>query len=110
MTPYNGYTLRTKPYNGYTLRTKAMDAEIALDMLEMAAKLDHAVLFSGDADFCCLVEAVRQHGTKVSVVSNIQTAPPMVADELRRQADQFIELADIAAEFTRPPRRKKKGT
>ena len=25
----------------------------------------------------------------------------MVADELRRQADQFLELAEIAPEFTR---------
>ncbi|HEX5327414.1 MAG TPA: NYN domain-containing protein, partial [Acetobacteraceae bacterium] len=43
-------------------------------------------------------------------VSSIRTSPPMVADELRRQADQFLELADIASEFTRrqteprPPR------
>jgi uncharacterized LabA/DUF88 family protein len=70
-------------------------------MLELAPSIDHAVLFSGDSDFRRLVEAVQRKGVRVSVVSSIRTSPPMVADELRRQADQFMELADIATEFTR---------
>jgi uncharacterized LabA/DUF88 family protein len=70
-------------------------------MLELADKIDHAVLFSGDSDFRRLVEAVQRRGVRVSVISSIRTTPPMVADELRRQADQFIDLADIAPEFTR---------
>jgi uncharacterized LabA/DUF88 family protein len=70
-------------------------------MLELAEKIDHAVLFSGDSDFRRLVEAVQRRGVRVSVVSSIRTTPPMVADELRRQADQFLELADIAPDFTR---------
>jgi uncharacterized LabA/DUF88 family protein len=70
-------------------------------MLELADNIDHAVLFSGDSDFRRLVEAVQRRGVKVSVVSSIRTTPPMVADELRRQADQFLELAEIAPEFTR---------
>ena len=72
-----------------------------LDMLELAPRLDHAILFSGDSDFRRLVEAMQRKGVRVSVVSSIRTSPPMVADELRRQADQFMELAEIAPEFTR---------
>jgi len=104
---YNGYTLVTKPAKEFTdamgrRRVKGnMDIELAIDMLELADKIDHAVLFSGDSDFRRLVEAVQRRGVRVSVVSSIRTTPPMVADELRRQADQFLELSDIAPEFTR---------
>jgi uncharacterized LabA/DUF88 family protein len=106
---YNGYSLVTKPAKEFTdalgrRRIKGnMDIELAIDMLELAPKLDHAVLFSGDSDFRRLVEAVQRKGVRVSVVSSIKTSPPMIADELRRQADQYIELADIAPEFTRKP-------
>ena len=104
---YNGYTLVTKPAKEFTdaagrRRVKGnMDIEVAVDMLELAPKIDHAVLFSGDSDFRRLVEAVQRKGVRVSVVSSIRTTPPMVADDLRRQADQFLELAEIAPEFTR---------
>jgi len=104
---YNGYTLVTKPAKEFTdasgrRRVKgSMDIEMAVDMLELAPRLDHAVLFSGDSDFRRLVEAMQRKGVRVSVVSSIRTSPPMVADELRRQCDQFLELADIAPEFTR---------
>jgi uncharacterized LabA/DUF88 family protein len=104
---YNGYTLVTKPAKEFTdasgrRRVKgSMDIEVAVDMLELSPRIDHAVLFSGDSDFHRLVEAMQRKGVRVSVVSSIRTSPPMVADELRRQADQFLELADIAPEFTR---------
>ncbi len=104
---YNGYTLVTKPAREFTdatgrRRVKGnMDIELAIDMLELSPKIDHAVLFSGDSDFRRLVEAVQRRGVRVSVVSSIKTSPPMVADELRRQADQFLELAEIGQEFTR---------
>ncbi|GAC1337830.1 MAG: NYN domain-containing protein [Acetobacteraceae bacterium] len=112
---YNGFNLVTKTAREFIdatgrRRVKGnMDVELAVDMLEMAPRLDHAVLFSGDSDFRRLVEAVQRQGVRVSVISSVRTSPPMVADELRRQADQFIELADIAPEFTRrlpdrPPR------
>jgi uncharacterized LabA/DUF88 family protein len=106
---YNGYTLVTKPAKEFTdalgrRRIKGnMDIELAIDMLELAPRLDHAILFSGDSDFRRLVEAVQRRGVRVSVISSIKTSPPMIADELRRQADQFIELADIAGGFTRKP-------
>lgn len=104
---YNGYTLVTKPAKEFTDATGrrrvkgSMDIEIAVDMLELSPHIDHVVLFSGDADFRRAVEAVQRKGVRVSVVSSIRTSPPMVADELRRQSDQFLELADIAPEFTR---------
>lgn len=104
---YNGYTLNTKPAKEFIdssgrRRVKgSMDIEIAVDMLELAPRIDHAILFSGDSDFRRLVEAVQRKGVRVSVVSSIRTTPPMVADELRRQADQFVDLVDIAPEFTR---------
>jgi uncharacterized LabA/DUF88 family protein len=104
---YNGFTVVTKPAKEFTdatgrRRVKGnMDIELAIDMLELADRIDHAVLFSGDSDFRRLVEAVQRRGVRVSVVSSIRTSPPMVADELRRQADQFLELSDIAPEFTR---------
>lgn len=104
---YNGYSLVTKPAKEFTdaagrRRVKGnMDIEVAVDMLELAPRLDHAILFSGNSDFRRLVEAVQRKGVRVSVVSSIRTSPPMVADDLRRQADQFVELSDIAQEFTR---------
>jgi uncharacterized LabA/DUF88 family protein len=104
---YNGYSLVTKPAREFTdssgrRRVKGnMDVELAIDMLELAPKLDHVILFSGDSDFRRLVEAVQRLGVRVTVVSSIRSSPPMIADELRRQVDHFIELADIAGEFTR---------
>ena len=107
---YNGYTLVTKRAKEFTdaygnRKIKGdMDVEIAIDAMEMAKKLDRIVLFSGDGDFRRLVEAVQREGVRVSVVSTLRSHPPMVADELRRQADEFVELADLAPEIARPPR------
>ncbi|HKF71612.1 MAG TPA: NYN domain-containing protein [Stellaceae bacterium] len=104
---YNGYTMVTKPTKEYTdamgrRKIKGnMDIELAIDMLDMAQFLDHAVLFSGDGDFRRLVEAVQRRGVRVSVVSTLRSQPPMVADDLRRQADTFIELQDLASQIMR---------
>jgi uncharacterized LabA/DUF88 family protein len=78
-----------------------MDIELAVDLMEMADRLDHVVLFSGDGDFRRLVEAVQRKGVRVSIVSTIRTQPPMIADELRRQADNFIELQDLMPQIQR---------
>jgi uncharacterized LabA/DUF88 family protein len=107
---YNGYTLVTKPTKEFTdaagrRRIKGnMDIELAVDLMEMASTIEHAVIFSGDGDFRRLIEAVQRKGVRVSVVSSLRTQPPMVADELRRQADDFIELADLRDKIARPPR------
>ncbi len=104
---YNGFSLVTKAAREFTDATGRrrikgnMDVELTVDMMEMAPRLDHAILFSGDSDFRRLVESVQRQGVRVSVISSVRTQPPMVADDLRRQADQFIELAEIAPEFTR---------
>src|SRR3954468_19093272 len=78
-----------------------MDIELAIDMLEMAPHMDHALLFSGDGDFRRLVEAVQRRGVRVTVVSTIRSSPPMVSDDLRRQADSFIELQELAPSLMR---------
>ena len=78
-----------------------MDMELALDMLKLAPHIDHAYLFSGDGDFCLLLQEVQNLGVKVTVVSSTHTYPAMAADSLRRKADHFIELEDIAPAFTR---------
>jgi uncharacterized LabA/DUF88 family protein len=80
-----------------------MDIELAVDAMEMAEHLDHIVLFSGDGDFRSLVEAVQRKGVRVSVVSTNATQPAMVADELRRQADEFIDLTQLASKIGRDP-------
>jgi uncharacterized LabA/DUF88 family protein len=104
---YNGYTMVTKPTKEFTDATGRrkikgnMDIELAIDVMEMAQHLDHIVLFSGDGDFRRLVEAVQRKGVRVTVVSTVRSAPPMVADELRRQADSFIELQELAPSITR---------
>ncbi len=104
---YNGYTMVTKPTKEFTdaagrRKIKGnMDIELAIDMLEMADHLDHVVLFSGDGDFRRLVEAIQRRGVRVTVVSTLQSQPPMVADELRRQADCFVELYDLASKVAR---------
>ena len=80
-----------------------MDIELAVDALRLADGLDHIVLFSGDGDFRSLVAALQEAGKRVSVVSSLETQPPMVADALRRQADQFVDLADLEEVVGRDP-------
>ena len=106
---YNGYTMVTKPTKEFTDATGRrkikgnMDIELAVDVMEMAEHIDHAVVFSGDGDFRRLIEAVQRKGLRVSVVSTVQSQPPMIADELRRQADNFVELEDIKKSIARKP-------
>ncbi|WP_374764955.1 LabA-like NYN domain-containing protein [Yunchengibacter salinarum] len=98
---YNGFTLVTKPVKEFTdengrRKIKGnMDIEIAVDMLNISEAVDHVVLFSGDGDFRRLLEAVQRRGVRATVVSSNTTQPSMIADELRRQADQFIDLDEL---------------
>ncbi|GGE77650.1 MULTISPECIES: LabA-like NYN domain-containing protein [Stappia] len=106
---YNGYKVVTKPVKEFvdsSGRRKVkgnMDIELAVDAMELVDQVDHIVLFSGDGDFRSLVEALQRKGRKVSVVSTLQTQPPMIADDLRRQADHFIDLATLAKKVGRDP-------
>ena len=103
---YNGYTVITKPSKTFidpiTNREKIkgnMDIEMAVDMMRAAETMDHIILFSGDGDFKSIVKAVQERGARVTVISTIKSNPPMCADELRRQADTFIDMSEIKAEI-----------
>lgn len=105
---YNGYTVITKPTKEYGEGTNGrrkikgnMDIELAVDAMELADYLYHVILFTGDGDFRCLAEALQHKGKRVSVVSTLETQPPMIADELRRQSDQFIELSTLETQICR---------
>jgi uncharacterized LabA/DUF88 family protein len=105
---YNGFSVVTKPAKRFTdaegrSRLKGnMDMEMAVDLMELAPRLDHAVVFTGDGDFRRVVEAVQARGVRVTVVSTLKTQPPQIADELRRQADVFLDVADLLPEIARP--------
>jgi uncharacterized LabA/DUF88 family protein len=113
---YNGFTVVTKPAKEFEdgegrrkFKRSSMGVELAVDALEIANQVDNIVLFSGDGDFCSLLEAVQRQGVHVSVISSLLSKPPIIADELRRQADTFIELDDLKAAIGRtlnavPPR------
>src|SRR3954465_6660532 len=99
---YNGFTMVTKPTKEFTdalgrRKIKGnMDIELTVDAMRLVENLDHVVLFTGDGDFRALVGALQMRGRRVSVVSTLQTQPPMVADELRRPADQVIAPPELA--------------
>lgn len=113
---YNGYAMVSKPAkqwllaNGQTKTKGNMDIEIAVDALDISPHIDHAVFFTGDGDFKALVLALQRRGVRVTVISSIVTQPAMCADELRRVADVFVDLVDLAKHIqqdnTRPPRSK----
>jgi uncharacterized LabA/DUF88 family protein len=104
---YNGYKVVTKPAREFTdamgrRKIKGnMDIELTVDALELAGTVDHYVIFSGDGDFRSLVDALQRKGRKVSVISTMASQPPMISDDLRRQADHFIDLNSLKAEIGR---------
>jgi uncharacterized LabA/DUF88 family protein len=106
---YNGYRVVTKPTKEFTdsagrRKVKGnMDIELAIDALDLVGTVDHYVLFSGDGDFRSLVESLQRKGRKVSVVSTVATQPAMIADDLRRQADHFIDLVTLRKDIGRDP-------
>jgi uncharacterized LabA/DUF88 family protein len=106
---YNGYTVvtkATKEFVDQSGRRKVkgnMDIELAVNAMEIAPHIDHMVLFSGDGDFRSLVEAIQRKGVRVTVVSTISTQPPMVADELRRQCDIFLDIVELQSKIGRDP-------
>ena len=107
---YNGFTMVTKPAKEYIdsqgrRKVKgSMDIELVVDAMELAPRVDHIVLFSGDGDLRPMVASLQRQGVRVSVVSTIRSQPPMIADDLRRQADNFIELDELKDVVGRPPR------
>jgi uncharacterized LabA/DUF88 family protein len=106
---YNGYTVVTKATkefidaSGRRKMKGSMDIELAVNVIELTEHIDEMVLFSGDGDFRSLVAAVQRRGVRVTVVSTITSQPPMIADDLRRQADAFIELRELQPKIGRDP-------
>ncbi|WFU14481.1 NYN domain-containing protein [Bradyrhizobium sp. CB3481] len=106
---YNGYTVVTKATKEFIdasgrRKLKAnMDIELAVDAMELADHIDQMVLFSGDGDFRSVVEAVQRRGVRVTVISTISTESPMIADDLRRQADVFTDLVELQSKLGRDP-------
>lgn len=109
---YNGFTLVTKEAR---LRTGAdgrqhintnMRVELAVDALDHSDAADHFVFFTSDSAFCHLLGTLQRRGKRVTVVSTLKNNGATVADELRRQADQFIDLVDLATDVGRVPRSK----
>ena len=106
---YNGYTVVTKATKEFIdasgrRRVKGnMDIELAVDAMELAEHVDQIVLFSGDGDFRPLVGALQRRGVRVTVVSTISCQPPMIADDLRRQADVFTDLVELKSRVGRDP-------
>ena len=108
---YNGYTVVTKAVKEFTdasgrRKVKAnMNIELTIDAMDLADQIDQMVLFSGNGDFRSLVEAVQRRGVRVTVISTISSQPPMITDELRRQADVFTDLAELQSKLGRDPER-----
>src|SRR5262249_47306195 len=106
---YNGYTAVTKvskehvDASGRRKYKTDMDIELAVDAMEIAPYVDQIILFSGDGDFRSLVEAIEGRGVRVTLVFTIMCQPPMIADERRRQADRFIDLAELRERVGRDP-------
>ena len=104
---YNGFKVVTKAAREFTdsmgrRKIKGnMDIELVIDALQLSDTVDHFVLFSGDGDFRVLVEALQRRGKKVSVISTVTSQPPMISDDLRRQADHFIDLVSLREEIGR---------
>ncbi|GLR87667.1 NYN domain-containing protein [Bradyrhizobium iriomotense] len=104
---YNGVTVVTKPTKEFVdakgrRKVKySMAIDIAVDAMELTDQVDQIVLVSGDGNFRALVEAVQRRGVRVTVISTLATQPAMVADELRRQADVFIDLVDLRQKIGR---------
>lgn len=104
---YNGFEVVTKPTKTFTDATGQrkikgnLDVEMTCDMLEIADRVDHIVMFTGDGDFVRAVRGVQRKGVKVTVCSALKSTPPMISDELRRAADIYVDVAKFADKITR---------
>ncbi len=104
---YNGYHMTTKMAKEYLdpqgkVRVKGtINVEFTVDAMELSSRINHAILFTGDSDFYSLIEALQRRGVKVTIISTLKTQPPMIADKIRRKADNFIDLVDIKSRIVR---------
>lgn len=105
---YNGYSVMTKPLKTVNAHDEAtrfnkgnMDVDITVHALKIAPHVDHIILFTGDGDFVPLCEELQAIGKRVSICSTMKTK--VLADDLRRVCDNFIELDDLKASVARDP-------
>lgn len=104
---YNGFQMVTKPLKEYTdaegrKKTKgSMNVELTINAMELADKVDHIILFSGDGELAPMIEAVQRKGVRVTVVSSKDGNQSMISDDLRRQADAFVDLSSLSSTFGR---------
>lgn len=96
---YNGYTIVTKEQKN---AASSMNVEFAVTAMQFATNVDELVLVTGNGDFAVMVDAIkRTTAARVVVVSTIE----VIADNLRRAADEFIDFKnEIAAKVARAPR------
>jgi len=104
---YNGFdvkTIRTRSFTGTDGETRYRGNPSVLmtcNALQQAEHIDHAVLFTGNADFEPLINTLQERGTRVSVASSIRTTN-LCSDNLRRAADNFIDLEDLRGQISKP--------
>ena len=103
---YHNYSVtaktgRTLVEEGRKARTRGDFAvDLAVEAMRVGRNVDHLVLVCGDYRYRALVAGLQQMGRRVSVISTLQPRP-IVDAELRRQADQFIDLLELKPHFER---------
>lgn len=106
---YNGFTVVSKPVKEFSdergrRKFKGnMGIDLAVGVMQISEQVDEIFLLSGDGGYSSLVRAVQRRGVRVTVVSSLATQPAIIADELRRQADDFIDLAGLQSRIERHP-------
>lgn len=103
----NGYKVITRPIktfvdqNGERKEKADLDVDIAIDMFDLADKVDKVVLFSGDGDFTRLIERIGMKGVKTMVVSHWGRGKGPIDPKLMEAADEFLDLEEIIDEIAK---------
>lgn len=99
---FHGYTVVQKPMKEYDGKKKGnVDVEMTMHIVLQAKRLDRVILASGDGDFEPLVAWVQSIGTRVTILSSTQGG--MLSNELRKTANDLIDLAEIRNEICQLP-------
>ena len=93
-----GYEVKSKDLQTFAGGAKKGDWDIgiAMDMIELANKLDTIILVSGDGDFVPLVQHLRRAmGCRVEVMA----IGPSSSAKLREEADEFLDIDKYKSKF-----------